>query len=70
MSKSRRNSIALSHNADETARLILGAKTESLRHDVVYDNVHMIMYEAKREAWIASIDAVAGHNHDDCAVSD
>jgi glyoxylase-like metal-dependent hydrolase (beta-lactamase superfamily II) len=31
--------------------------------DVVYNNVHMMMYEAdeaKREAWIASIDAVAG----------
>jgi glyoxylase-like metal-dependent hydrolase (beta-lactamase superfamily II) len=30
--------------------------------DVVYNNVHMMMYEAdeaKREAWIASIDAVA-----------
>jgi glyoxylase-like metal-dependent hydrolase (beta-lactamase superfamily II) len=33
--------------------------------DVVYNNVHMMMYEAdeaKREAWIASIDAVAGLN--------
>jgi hypothetical protein len=30
--------------------------------DVVYNNVHMMMFEAdeaKREAWIASIDAVA-----------
>jgi glyoxylase-like metal-dependent hydrolase (beta-lactamase superfamily II) len=33
--------------------------------DVVYNNVHMMMYEAdeaKREAWIASIDAVAALN--------
>jgi glyoxylase-like metal-dependent hydrolase (beta-lactamase superfamily II) len=33
--------------------------------DVVYNNVHMMMYEAdeaKRKAWIASIDAVAGLN--------
>src|SRR2546427_974124 len=33
--------------------------------DVVYNNVHMMMYEAdeaKREAWIASIDVVAGLN--------
>jgi glyoxylase-like metal-dependent hydrolase (beta-lactamase superfamily II) len=33
--------------------------------DVVYTNVHMMMYEAneaKREAWIASIDAVAALN--------
>src|SRR5689334_9813102 len=33
--------------------------------DVVYNNVHMMMYEAdeaKREAWIGSIDAVAGLN--------
>lgn len=33
--------------------------------DVVYNNVHMMMYEAdeaKREAWVASIDAVAALN--------
>jgi glyoxylase-like metal-dependent hydrolase (beta-lactamase superfamily II) len=33
--------------------------------DVVYNNVHMMMYEAdeaKREAWIASIDAIAAMN--------
>jgi glyoxylase-like metal-dependent hydrolase (beta-lactamase superfamily II) len=33
--------------------------------DVVYNNVHMMMYEAdetKREAWIASIDAIAALN--------
>jgi glyoxylase-like metal-dependent hydrolase (beta-lactamase superfamily II) len=33
--------------------------------DVVYNNVHMMMYEAdeaKREAWLASIDAVAALN--------
>ena len=33
--------------------------------DVVYNNVHMMMYEAdeaKREAWIASLDAVAALN--------
>ena len=33
--------------------------------DVVYNNVHMMMYEAdeaKRESWIASIDAVAALN--------
>jgi len=33
--------------------------------DVVYNNVHMMMYEAdeaKREAWIGSIDAVAALN--------
>ena len=33
--------------------------------DVVYNNVHMMMYEAdeaKREAWIASIDVVAKLN--------
>jgi glyoxylase-like metal-dependent hydrolase (beta-lactamase superfamily II) len=33
--------------------------------DVVYNNVHMMFYEAdeaKREAWIASIDAVAALN--------
>jgi glyoxylase-like metal-dependent hydrolase (beta-lactamase superfamily II) len=33
--------------------------------DVVYNNVHMMMYEAdeaKRDAWIASIDAVAALN--------
>jgi glyoxylase-like metal-dependent hydrolase (beta-lactamase superfamily II) len=33
--------------------------------DVVYNNVHMMMYEAdeaKRQAWIASIDVVAGLN--------
>ena len=33
--------------------------------DVVYNNVHMMMFEAdeaKREAWIASIDAVAALN--------
>src|ERR1700745_1664766 len=33
--------------------------------DVVYNNVHMMMYEAdqtKREAWIASIDAIARLN--------
>src|SRR5258708_8837039 len=33
--------------------------------DVVYNNVHMMMYEAdeaKREAWVASIDAVATLN--------
>ena len=33
--------------------------------DVVYNNVHMMMYEAdeaKREAWIASIDVVASLN--------
>ena len=33
--------------------------------DVVYNNVHMMMYEAdeaKREAWIASIDSVAALN--------
>ncbi len=33
--------------------------------DVVYNNVHMMMYEAdeaKREAWIASVDAVAALN--------
>jgi hypothetical protein len=33
--------------------------------DVVYNNVHMMMYEAdeaKRAAWIASIDTVAGLN--------
>src|SRR5438128_2357212 len=33
--------------------------------DVVYNNVHMMMYEAdeaKREAWIASIDVVAALN--------
>jgi hypothetical protein len=32
---------------------------------VVYNNVHMMMYEAdeaKREAWIASIDVVAAQN--------
>lgn len=32
MSKSRGNAVALSDNADETARLIRGAKTDSLRH--------------------------------------
>jgi len=33
--------------------------------DVVYNNVHMMMYEAdeaKREAWVASIDAIAALN--------
>jgi len=33
--------------------------------DVVYNNVHMMMYEAdaaKREAWIASVDAIAALN--------
>ena len=33
--------------------------------DVVYNNVHMMMYEAneaKREAWMASIDAIAALN--------
>jgi glyoxylase-like metal-dependent hydrolase (beta-lactamase superfamily II) len=33
--------------------------------DVVYNNVHMMMYEAdaaKREAWIASVDAIAAMN--------
>jgi hypothetical protein len=33
--------------------------------DVVYNNVHMMMYEAdeaKREAWVASIDAIATLN--------
>jgi glyoxylase-like metal-dependent hydrolase (beta-lactamase superfamily II) len=33
--------------------------------DVVYNNIHMMMYEAdeaKREAWIASIDAIAALN--------
>ncbi len=36
MSKSRRNSIALSATADETARLIRGAKTDSVR-EIGYD---------------------------------
>jgi tryptophanyl-tRNA synthetase len=36
MSKSRRNAIAVSATADETARLIKGAKTDSIRH-VSYD---------------------------------
>ena len=33
--------------------------------DVIYNNVHMMMYEAdaaKREAWIASVDAIAALN--------
>ena len=33
--------------------------------DVIYNNVHMMMYEAdeaKREAWIASIDVIAALN--------
>lgn len=36
MSKSRGNAIALAHDADETARLIRGAKTDSLRR-ISYD---------------------------------
>ncbi|WP_374936751.1 tryptophan--tRNA ligase [Streptomyces sp. Ru71] len=38
MSKSRRNSIALAADADETARLIKGARTDSERH-IAYDPV-------------------------------
>ena len=36
MSKSRRNAIALADDADETARLLKGAKTDSQRH-IAYD---------------------------------
>jgi tryptophanyl-tRNA synthetase len=39
MSKSRRNAIALAADADETARLIKGAKTDAERH-ITYDPVN------------------------------
>ncbi|MEV7673760.1 tryptophan--tRNA ligase [Streptomyces sp. NPDC088752] len=39
MSKSRGNAVTLAADADETARLIRGAKTDSERH-IVYDPVH------------------------------
>ena len=39
MSKSRGNAIALADDADETARLIKGAKTDNERH-ITYDPVH------------------------------